>query len=225
MQRPDLQQRPFLLEARLDRQREQGLRRGGRGLGGRGRAVTQRRGEIKLGWQGRENFQLCSADGLRRHRHLPGRGRRRGQSPNRGTETGFRKEVDWREHLRLQGQRHDSPAVHPDRPLRQQWRMGRQASRACHASLLRPGLIACPAGTGVSQASQGQFVLQSLMGFAVCVGTELSVRESAQKRQPVPAIETPHSASVILPLLSSAREGTNTMRKFTEFVALCGGPY
>lgn len=56
MKRPDFQWRPFLLMARPDWQREQGLRRSGRGLGGRGCVSAQRLGESKLGWQNRENL-------------------------------------------------------------------------------------------------------------------------------------------------------------------------
>jgi len=83
----------------------------------------------------------------------------------------------------------DEPAaVDPDGRLGQQRRMRRQAGGARGGSLLHGGLLARAGGAGIGQAGERQLVLEPLMGFAVRIGTELAVGDSAQKRQSVPAI-------------------------------------
>jgi F0F1-type ATP synthase beta subunit len=77
----------------------------------------------------------------------------------------------------------------------------------------------------VAEAGEGEFVLEAAMGFAVLLAAEVLVRQLAEKRQFFPAIQTLHSASVILPLISSARRRGITMRKSTEFIATRGGEY
>jgi hypothetical protein len=77
----------------------------------------------------------------------------------------------------------------------------------------------------VAEAGESEFVLKAEVGFAVLVAAEVFISQLAEKRQFFPAIQTLHSASLILPLISSATQGGITMRKSTEFMALCGGKY
>lgn len=167
-------------------QRDQRLRR--RHWIRQGPAALQRKDEIRRQRINRQELERRGGVSFGRDSRLPGCGGRRRHSPGDGAEAGLGKEVDRRKDRRLDGRRNDSAAVNPDGCLWKQRGMGRLAGRAHVGPLLRGGLMSCAAGAGVGEAGERQFVLQPLMGFTVCLGTEHSVRDSAQERQFVPAV-------------------------------------
>lgn len=220
VQRPDLLRRRSSGAAQLKAKREQRLRRGDRINVRCWPPAAQRQDRSRRQRRHREQGNPAASGRPGRHGRLHRGGRGRGQATHDDAQTGLREKMIGREACQLDGQRDKSAAVRPHRGLRQQRRVGRQPGVQSFSLFPGRGLLAGASGACIGQTGQSQLVLQPLMGLAVRVGTELPVRQSAQKRQFVPAIQTPHSASVILPHLSSASAQLKTMREFTEFVAI-----